>query len=213
MILMGGFWATHCPDLDRAGVSAQNLGGVTKLWVEEEGVMGFPGRVAFRKIQGREIVPVVLNVRPLCHTEAHVTKYGGEFFEDLHHRVESANWLQGGVARTGLSFRSPDGHQGRLLPGPFCGVRSLLRPLFLTHSAEDPFPVSAWESCPPSCFIRPEMRPFLPKLCDADFIQSSKIFHSCYRRQNIRSKGFDICHMVPRWCSPTGALTPPDWSI
>ena len=65
-----GVGAPHDPHLDRAGVGAQQLALAVGAGLQEEGVVHLPRRMAGREVEGREVVEVVLDVRPFGHARS-----------------------------------------------------------------------------------------------------------------------------------------------
>src|SRR5690606_254347 len=90
MMRIGGF-CDIMVDLHRAGVGAQHLALARfRVGLQEEGVVHLPRRMLGREVQGREVVEVVLDVRPLGDREAHVGEDGDHLVHDLHGRVHPA---------------------------------------------------------------------------------------------------------------------------
>ncbi len=77
-------------DLHRAGVGAQHLALAVGVGAQEEGVVQFARGVLGREVQGGEIVPVVLDVRPLGDREAHLGEDRDQLVHHLHGRVHPA---------------------------------------------------------------------------------------------------------------------------
>ncbi|MNQ71462.1 hypothetical protein D3C85_861300 [compost metagenome] len=83
--------AHHGADLHRAGVGPQHLALARfRIRLQEEGVVHFPRRVLRREVQGGEVMEVVLDVRALGHSEAHLGEDGDHLIHDLHGRVHPA---------------------------------------------------------------------------------------------------------------------------
>ena len=91
------FDGLHDPDLDRGGVGAQQ--GATRFTVVHvEGVVHVSGRVVGRKVEGTEVVPLVLDLGALGHSEAHTHENVLEAFPGLGDHVPVAE------AATGVQF-------------------------------------------------------------------------------------------------------------
>ena len=75
---------------------------------DEEGVLHFAGRMLGREVQGLENVPVILNLRSLCHVVA-------EFAEDVH---DFLSYYGNGVAAAKVVLAA--GHGKVLFRCPFC---------------------------------------------------------------------------------------------
>ena len=85
-----GVASSHGAHLHGGGVSAQKPALAVRPGMEEEGVVRVAGRMFGRKVQSREVVKVILNVRPFGDGEPKVGEDGDHL---LHH-------LQGGVDRS-----------------------------------------------------------------------------------------------------------------
>ena len=84
------FPGLHRPDLYRAGMGAQQQRLSVLLRLQEEGVVHQPRRVLGREIQRREVVEVVLDIRPFGDREAHVGEDGHDLVRHLAHRMDPA---------------------------------------------------------------------------------------------------------------------------
>ena len=82
--------AHHGAHLHRARMCTEHFRQRVVALLQEEGVMCLARRVAFREVQRGEVVPVILDVRALCHAEAHVAEDRGDLLENLHNRVQRA---------------------------------------------------------------------------------------------------------------------------
>ena len=90
MTRIGGLLRQHGAHLHRRGVGAQQHARAVFLRIEEEGVVHFPRRMAFGKIQLGEIVVVGLDVRTFGDRETHVGEDRVDLFEHLAQRMNAA---------------------------------------------------------------------------------------------------------------------------
>ena len=82
--------AHHGAHLHRTRMGTEHFRQRVVSLLQKEGVMCLARRMAFRKVQCGEVVPVILDVRTFGHAEAHVAEDRGDLLENLHHRVQRA---------------------------------------------------------------------------------------------------------------------------
>ena len=92
MTRIGGFWRQHGAHLHRRRVRAQKQPRAVRLRIEIEGVVHFPRRMAFGKVQLGEVVIVGLDVRTFGDRESHIGEDRGEFVDHLADRMDAAGF-------------------------------------------------------------------------------------------------------------------------
>ncbi|MCY1236890.1 hypothetical protein D9M72_495650 [compost metagenome] len=80
----------HRVHLHRRGMRAQKFALALLVCIEEERVMHFARRMAFREVQRREIVIIGFDIRTFGDRETHIRKDRGDFIDNLRNRVNAA---------------------------------------------------------------------------------------------------------------------------
>ena len=118
----GRLLCLHVAHLDRGGVGTQHQARAIGALRQIEGIVHLAGRMAFRNVQGGEIVEIVLDIGTLGDLEPHLAENGDDLVDGLAHRMDASFDLRAGRQADIEALAREPGIERRLAQHGFAGL-------------------------------------------------------------------------------------------